>query len=142
MFGWIIPAPFAMPPMRTAPPESVTSRCAILGFVSVVMIARDASSQPASASLMRPIAGVIRPIGIETPMTPVLATATSSGSTPRSAPAAVAIASASRSPCGPVQAFALPEFTTIPRRCPRATFFFVTRQGDAITWFVVKTAAA
>jgi len=41
-----------------------------------------------------------------------------------------------------VQALALPEFTTMPRRCPRPTCFFVTTHGAAITWFVVNTPAA
>ena len=133
MFGWIIPAPFAIPPMRTVPPERRTSRSAIFGRVSVVMIARDASSQPDSESAMRPIAGPTRSIGSGTPMTPVLATAISCASTCSRAAAAVAMSTASRSPCGPVQAFALPEFTTMPRRCPLERCFLVTTQGAAIT---------
>ena len=67
------------------------------------------------------------------PMTPVLATATSYGSQPIFAAAASAIAMASRSPCGPVQAFAFPELTTIPRSFPRSRCRRVTTQGAAIT---------
>ncbi len=39
MFGWIIPAPFAMPANVTSTPPSVSRRAARLGWVSVVMIA-------------------------------------------------------------------------------------------------------
>jgi len=42
MFGWIIPAPFAMPYSRAEP----ACRNATLGRVSVVMMARDAASSP------------------------------------------------------------------------------------------------
>ena len=108
MFGWIIPAPFATPPMRTVPAGRCTSRSVTLGRVSVVMIARDASSQPLSVSAIVGRTAAMRSTGSLNPITPVLATATSYGEHPRTAAAASAIAIASRSPCSPVQAFALP----------------------------------
>ena len=44
MFGWIIPEPLHMPPMRTVRPPRSTSAWAVFGTVSVVMIARAAAS--------------------------------------------------------------------------------------------------
>ena len=77
MFGWIIPAPFATPPMRTVPAGRCTSRSVTLGRVSVVMIARDASSQPLSVSAIVGRTAAMRSTGSLNPITPVLATATS-----------------------------------------------------------------
>src|SRR6185503_6095004 len=142
MFGWIIPAPFATPPMRTVPAVRFSSRSATLGRVSVVMIARDVSSQPLSARTIPGSTAAIRSTGSLKPITPVLATATSYGEQLRTAAAASAIAIASRSPCSPVQAFALPEFTTIARSGPRSTWRRLTTHGAAMTWLVVNTAAA
>ena len=49
--GWIMPAPFAMPPTRISRPSAsrVVTACS-LGRVSVVMIARAASVPPARAA--------------------------------------------------------------------------------------------
>ena len=80
MFGWIMPAPLPMPNSR-APP---TSRNAVLGRVSVVMMARAAASQPSGAS--SPAAcrmpAAILSIGSRGPMTPVDITATERGGSP------------------------------------------------------------
>src|SRR5438477_375335 len=102
------------------PVESVSSVPMDFGFVSVVMIAVATSPQRAGPRAISFTAAAIRATGRGTPMTPVLATATSYGSQPIFAAAASAIAMASRSPCGPVQAFAFPELTTIPRSFPRS----------------------
>ena len=140
MFGWIIPAPFATPPIRTVPAERCISRSVTLGRVSVVIIAREVSSQPPSVSSMPGSTAAMRSTGSLKPMTPVLATATSYGVHSTTAAAASAIAIASRSPCSPVHAFALPELTTMARSGPRSTCRRVTRHGAAMTWLVVKTA--
>ena len=142
MCGWIIPAPFATPPRRTGPRARPTSRCASLGFVSVVMIARAIASPASVESFIPATALAIRSTGNGTPMTPVLATATSYGDARTSAAAALAIATASSSPCSPVHAFAFPLLTTIARNVPPARCRRVTTHGAAMTWFVVKIPAA
>ena len=48
MFGWIMPAPFAMPVIVTVSPPISTRRDTAFGTVSVVMIARAAGSQLSS----------------------------------------------------------------------------------------------
>ncbi len=48
MSGWIMPEPLAMPVTVTGTPSSVMRRDAPFGTVSVVMIARAASSQPSA----------------------------------------------------------------------------------------------
>jgi hypothetical protein len=78
MFGWIIPAPFAVPMARmTLPEPSVFAATTCLGFVSVVMIARAKSEKAVWLGWISAIAFVIRAIGSCQPMTPVLATAIS-----------------------------------------------------------------
>jgi hypothetical protein len=44
MLGWIMPEPLHMPPTRTVLPPTSTSSVAVLGTVSVVMIASAAAS--------------------------------------------------------------------------------------------------
>ena len=77
MFGWIIPAPFAMPWSRTTPAPRSSVTPIDLGLVSVVIIARAASFQLFSRSSISPKAFAMRSTGKGHPMTPVLATATS-----------------------------------------------------------------
>ena len=82
MFGWIIPAPLAIPRRCTTPPASGTSTPIVFWRVSVVMIARATSPHPAWRGSISRTALAMRSIGSGTPMTPVLATATSCGSQP------------------------------------------------------------
>ena len=77
MFGWIIPAPMAIPRSRTMPVLRGRSTCRSLGRVSVVMIALATSWNPVGPSFTDRTALAIRSTGRGTPMTPVLATATS-----------------------------------------------------------------
>jgi len=62
---------------RTVPAVRCSSRSVTFGRVSVVIIARDVSSQPASLSSICGRAAAILSTGSLKPMTPVLATATS-----------------------------------------------------------------
>ena len=50
MFGWIMPLPLAIAPMRTALPPTANSSAISFGWVSVVMIAVAASWLPASSA--------------------------------------------------------------------------------------------
>ena len=142
MFGWIMPAPLAMPRTTTSIPPTPTATPMVFDRVSVVMIASATSPYPTSVGVMARTAVAMRWSGRGTPMTPVLATATSWRAQPIFSAAAPAIATASRSPCSPVQAFAFPLLTTIARSAPRSRCRRVTTQGAAMTWFVVNTPAA
>ena len=115
MFGWIMPAPLAMPVTRTSPPlPPATVRVLILGRVSVVMMPRAKGSQVpvAQAFASAGMAPQTRSIGSRLPMMPVLFTSTAAGVQSQAAAAASIMASASAAPSGPVAAFAQPEFTT------------------------------
>ncbi|MNT34247.1 hypothetical protein D3C72_1702170 [compost metagenome] len=120
MFGWIIPDPFAAPAIFTS--RSSITRETQTSFLtkSVVRIAWENCSAPSSSALMTvgspAIPLVTRSIFISSPITPVEATATSEGVTPSTLAASARIVYASASPCLPVQAFALPLFTTTARR--------------------------
>ncbi len=114
MFGPIIPAPFAMPATVTSTPP--TSMCLMTVFrtVSVVRMASATASSPFSE---RPLtsagtASVIRPMGRGWPITPVDETITSSGVIPIFLATREQISWTSAIPSLPVQAFALPLFTT------------------------------
>ena len=99
MFGWIIPAPLAVPIARIVPLSRLVCAATIcFGFVSVVMIAREKSGKPVSVGLIAAIAGTMRSIGSCQPMTPVLATPISYGEQPTAFAAATAMATAFRSP--------------------------------------------
>jgi hypothetical protein len=106
MFGWIIPAPLAIPSNVAAP----TWRPATFGRVSVVMIARDAASQPcalnSAAARLRPAAILF--MSRRGPITPVDITAQVRGGSPRLCSADSASACASCMPRSPVQALAIP----------------------------------
>ena len=145
IFGLIIPEPLAIPPTVTSLPATSIVTATFLGYVSVVIIASAAVSPQAFVS---PISGntfstpeSILSIGRFTPITPVEQTNTFSASTPISSPNLPAVALASSIPCCPVQAFALPLFTTTPE-----TGFLTTsishNTGAAFTTFVVKQPAA
>ncbi len=115
-----MPEPLAMPLSVTLVPSIVVVRVAILGKVSVVMIARAASAQASPRRLgarldSRP---VILSSGSGSPITPVEATKASSGAQLNSRPVASTVRLTEASPIRPVNALALPELTTIARALP------------------------
>ena len=75
-----------------------------------------ASSPSSSFAATFAIPASIFASGRNSPMIPVESTSTSSAAAFTAAPAAAAMARASSSPRAPVQAFALPELTTIARK--------------------------
>ena len=129
MFGAIMPAPLAMPVTVTGTPSISVRRDAPFGTVSVVMIARAAASQPASASAARQAGSVVTILstGNGSMMTPVEKGSTCSGAQSSSAATAAQLARASASPRAPVPALALPALITSARtgtcraRCSRQT---------------------
>ncbi len=143
MFGSIIPAPLAMPPMRTGLPPMRHSTAISLGKLSLVMMACAARrlwgpSLAGRAAMAASIFGM----GNCTPMRPVEQTRTSRSLMPSAFAVARHMARAASSPWGPVQAFALPLFAMMarapaPRRCAADT-----STGAAFTRLVVKVPAA
>ena len=125
MFGWIMPLPLQMPPMRQVLPPTVNSTAAVLVRVSVVMIARFACSEASSERTISDRCSSMHSISMRWPITPVDATATSSSSTPRKSAAAFAMRRAFSLPSG-AQAFALPEFATMARATPFSRCSMVT----------------
>src|SRR5260370_36608098 len=81
MVGWILPDPWPIPPTLTVRPSISISISAVLGTVSVVIIAR-AASMPRSG-LSEPHAAVMpaltASIGRERPITPVVPTTPPAG---------------------------------------------------------------
>src|SRR2546426_6025128 len=87
MLGWIIPDPLHIPPTLTPRPPISISFAAVFGTVSVVMIARAASTpwsglNEAHAAV---IPALTASIGRERPITPGGATSTWSGARARRA---------------------------------------------------------
>ena len=118
--GWIMPAPLAMPPMMIGPPGVSRRTAQCFGRVSVVMIARAASTPPAGESF---VAASRRPratfsTGSGTPMTPVESTRAVRGGRPAASSALRAIARAASSPAAPVHAFATRAFIATARVRP------------------------
>ncbi len=137
--GWIIPAPFAIPP--TTNPSPSTAAC--LGQRSVVRIAFAAPSPPsgASAADASRTPARTRSMGSGTPITPVERTTTSSGCSPRADAVSAAVSSASATPAAPVAAFATPALMTTACGSAAPRCRFDTTTGAARTRFVVQTAA-
>ena len=145
MFGWSMPAPLAVPPTVQVIPAVTKVASATFATVSVVMIAR-ATSSPAPgdiASAAARMPRVTRSMGMGRPITPVLHTSTSPGSRSSASPAVAHITSASRNPCAPVHALALPALTTIAESdAPRRSVSCEITTGAAFTELRVKTPAA
>src|SRR5213594_635404 len=143
MFGWIMPEPLAMPPTVMVRPPSVSVATTILTVVSVVMMARAASSPPSRRNWLASagIAASIRAMGNGFPITPVEATKTSSGRKRSAFAVTAAIFTASAYPWRPVQALALPLFTRMARPLPRRNRWRSRRTGAATTLLRVKTPA-
>ena len=120
MFGWIIPAPLAIPPTVTVCPSISTCTARSLVCVSVVMMARARSCPPSSERRIVGKCSRMMPIGSSTPMTPVLQMSISSGLTPRPAAASAVTSRASISPCSPTLQFAQPLLATMPLARPPA----------------------
>src|SRR5580704_19184011 len=120
MSGPIIPEPLQNPLSRTVAPSIVAVAVAPFGKVSVVMIARAASSQAVAESKGTSFgrAAETRSAGGGSPMTPVEAMNTSFGSQPRRPAAVAAVDSTTCRPARPVNTLALPELTTIARILP------------------------
>ena len=108
--GWIIPAPFAIPP--TVRPSRATT--AVFDPLSVVRIASAAASPPSAESAAAAASTPARSfsIGSRGPITPVERTTTSSGRIPSRSATRSAVVRASTSPGTPVAAFATPALTT------------------------------
>ncbi len=146
--GASMPAPLAIPPTVQLP-GWCSATC--FGTVSVVMIARAASSPPLSPPAMsctiaRTPASTLS-IGNRSPINPVEQTATSMApvSVPQSdnaAATASAVAWVSWKPPGPVQALAPPEFRITARSAPVVSTCWVQRTGAALTLLRVNTPAA
>ena len=143
MFGSIMPAPFANPPIRTFFPSISHSTAISLANVSLVMMACAARLLPSavSAAGRAPMLASIFSIGSCTPMRPVEQTMTCRALIPSAFPAASAMRLAFSIPTRPVQAFALPALATIARTSPPRRCIIETRTGAAFTRFVVKVAA-
>ena len=109
-----MPAPLAMPLIVTSRSPSRTRRVASFGKVSVVMMARAASSQPPGSP--RAAQSESTPLNFAassgSPMTPVEARNTSAGAQPAASAAISAVSLTASRPFRPVKALALPEFTT------------------------------
>jgi hypothetical protein len=139
-----MPEPLVMPATRTLPSENCTSSEAVLGRVSVVMIASATAWKlsPDNRSTNFGSGAMRRSAASSTPMTPVEAGTMYSGRVFNVLARALQDASATRSAVRVAQ-FALPALirtaVTLPReilRCWRASF-----TGAACTTLLVNTAA-
>ena len=143
MLGEIMPAPFTQPPRRTRCSPRSNETAISFARVSLVMIAA-ATSDPffgPSPAMSVSVFGSKRDIGIGRPMTPVEDTPISVRFRPSGLATASHIALASRMPCTPVQALALPELAMMARRSPLRRCACETRTGAAFTRLVVKVPA-
>ena len=149
MFGWIIPAPLAMPVTVIGTPSTTMRRDAPLGTVSVVMIADTAANQLSgrAAPFAAGSAATSRATGSGSMITPVENGSTSCIVHPTMLATAAQVVSASASPLAPVPALALPALTTSARsEAPpvpsRARWRRQTVTGAAQKRFWVNTPAA
>ena len=140
MSGWIIPAPFAWAETVTPPQRTVQ----LFGKRSVVMIA-SAKLDAALGERRRaasPIPATTASIGSGTPIFPVSAIGdlrAARGPAPRPRPAR--IASASRIPCSPVSALALPALTDGGTHAAGSQRSRQTRTGAAAEALRVSSSA-
>src|SRR5258706_4186456 len=117
MSGAIMPAPLAKPLIVTVPLPSFAVAVATLGNVSVVMIALAASSQASGfAAATRPSITPSNALALSgSPITPVEARNTSAGLQPMARAAISAVNLPAVRPGLPVNALAVPGFTTHAR---------------------------
>ena len=143
-----MPDPLDMPPSVTVLPESSSETAACLLWVSVVIMAREAASPASSVSAFADASSAMpfftRSIGICIPITPVDPIRTERSGMPRTRPASFAVSSQIFRPSRPVQALAIPEFTTTACTFSRLsrTMLRSHRTGAAFTTFEVKVPAA
>ena len=144
MFGSIMPAPLAMPPIRTFLPPRLISTAISLGKVSLVMIAFAAFRLPSRCNAFAPvaIAASIFSIGIGTPIRPVEQTSTLRSLSPSALAVSLAIRFAFWMPITPVHALALPLLAMIARISAHRICACETLTGAALTLFVVNAPAA
>ena len=137
--GWIIPAPLAWAE-RVTPSQRTVQR---FGQASVVMIASENSLAAVGADRgrARRMPSRTSSIGSASPIFPVAAIATADGSRSSSSAAALWIAIASRIPCSPVAALALPALTAAARIAPRSQLSRQTRTGAAAAALRVSSSA-
>ena len=137
MFGWIMPEPFAHPPIVTFLPPSSICTAADFGTRSVVRMARANCSPPSRPVSMLGMPERISAMGSSTPMTPVVPMIISPGSSPAWAAASATVSFASTMPCAPTPVFAIPLLTTSPRTRPASTFCLVSvTDGDTNLFWV------
>ena len=139
--GASMPAPFAMPPIAQWCGEWYS---AVLGTVSVVMIASAAAGPPSSdrSWVASSMPASTLSMGSRTPISPVEQTATSVTSAPIASAVHSAICRASARPARPVQALAPPELSTTAASRPSATASRDHSTGAALNALLVNTAAA
>ena len=138
-----MPLPLAMPPRRQGFPSSSNSTATSFFTVSVVMMPSAAASQPSCERAFTSI-GIPAAMGVRSsgwPMTPVEATATSSGAMPSASAVRAQVCSAISAPFA-LQVLALPLLHTTACARPSVRCRFVTASGAPLTRFVVYTAAA
>ena len=135
MSGSTIPTPLATPTTWAVDPVVVViSRTAVLGWVSVVIMAaataRASEPNSAPASPSRWVRS--RSMGYWRPITPVEAMSRSSGGTPTDAAARSSTSRALAMPCSPVATLAFLATTTRPRARPEAALARLrTTEGPA-----------
>src|SRR5436309_3394027 len=145
MSGWIIPAPLAIPPTVTMPAAVSRRTAQCFGRVSVVMMARAASTPPRGVRRVAASrsAAAICATGRGTPITPVESTSAVRGGRAAACSAAWATVRAAASPSGPVHAFATRAFIATarirPGRSESRSASYTT--GAARTAFLVNTPA-
>ena len=144
MSGAIMPAPFPMAATVITRPPTRSRRTAVFGKASVVMMARAASGNragPRAACAARTPCRSRGP-GTGTPMRPVAQARTRAAGTPSSSAASPVDCSTMRSPSRPVQALALPAWTSTADAVPPRSRARVVTTGAAGTRLVVRTPAA
>ena len=143
MSGAIMPAPLAMPEMRTRTPPISASAVATLGNVSVVMMARAASSQfspeASFTSVSSTPSNLVASSG--SPMTPVEAMKISLSFAPVALDAILAASFTASAPILPVKALALPELTSSARAFPDFSLARHQSTGADGHFDLVKTPA-
>mmetsp|Transcript_11678 Transcript_11678/g.54387 ORF Transcript_11678/g.54387 Transcript_11678/m.54387 type:complete len:378 (+) Transcript_11678:282-1415(+) len=150
MFGWIIPLPLPMPPIRTLrpprspPPPKSTSTASVLRTRSVVQIAVAAPYAASLVAFKLPArdgtAAMSSSILIRLPMTPVDWSKISDASHPSASATVAAERTASSMPSLPVAALACPALASTARTVsvsPSTSRQYCT--GAAATRFLVKT---
>jgi len=144
MFGWIIPAPLAIPQIEISVLPIRHFPRTILGNRSVVIMASSASGipSPVSPRISPGTAARIFFTGSGSPMTPVEFTKTRSSWIRSRSETARETARASRMPPAPVAALAMPLLVTIAWATPDLIFSMLTSTGAAWKRFVVNIPAA